>query len=135
MKEEYKTVLRGAMSPLQWLASGRSAVIHQLATSRAAVCVGCPLNGQGPLTQWFTEPASAIIRAAIERRSDWKLETPYDAALGVCEACYCPLPTKVHEPIDLVLRGLSPKAKEKLWDRCWIRFESRKPVQPETEEQ
>ena len=118
---------------MAWLASGRKPVIKQLATSRAAICVGCPLNGTGPLTQWFTEPASKIIGAAIQRRTDWKLETAYDAALGVCEACYCPLPTKVHEPIDLVLKGLSPKAKAKLWDRCWITKETSEPT--ETTEQ
>lgn len=95
--------------------------------------MACKLNGSGPLTQWFTEPASKAIAAAIQRRADWKLETPYDAALGVCEACYCPLPTKVHEPLDLVLKGLSQKAKDKLWDRCWILFESGE--RAETEEQ
>lgn len=127
---EISRVLQGAKSPLSWLHSGRGPVPHDQATSRAATCLTCPKNGYGPLTQWFTEPAAALIKAAIEARVDFKLETPYDAALGVCEACFCPLKTKVHQPLDLVISGMSPKSAHDLWENCWIRNESPKPPRP-----
>lgn len=87
----------------------------------------------GPLTQWFTEPAALVIKRAIEARHGFRMDTLYDAALGVCEACHCPLVLKVHEPIDLVLKGLKPKQKAELWENCWIRKETSEPT--ETEEQ
>lgn len=124
-------VVTGSKNPLAWLASGRAPVGSYTSLSRAGTCVTCPKNGVGPLTQWFTEPAANRIKRAIEKRHGYKMETLYDAALGVCEACHCPLVLKVHEPIDLVLNGLKPKQKAKLWENCWILKESSAPTTEE----
>ena len=117
---EILKVIKGAKSPLSWLLSGRGPVDRTLATARAQVCTTCPMNGKGPLTDWFSIPAAELIRMAIEARHDYKMETPHDAALGVCEACYCPMKTKVHEPIDLIVSEMPQADKEALWKSCWI---------------
>lgn len=124
---EILNVFQGGFNLLDWIRSGRAAVTSGTSAARAATCVACTKNGEGPLTQWFTEPASEVIKHEIEKRADFKLKTPYDAALGVCEACHCPLKTKVHEPIDLVLKHLKPSQEEKLWERCWIIHEKQTP--------
>lgn len=124
---EIYDVVSGAKHPLAWLASGRKPVDQAASLSRAGTCVSCPKNGSGPLTEWFTEPAAAVIKKAIEKRTGYKMQTLYDAALGVCEACHCVMVLKVHEPIDLVLKGLKPEAKAKLWGNCWILKESSEP--------
>ena len=131
---EILNVLQGGFNLLDWIRSGRAAVTSGTSAARAATCVACTKNGEGPLTQWFTEPASEVIKHEIEKRADFKLKTPYDAALGVCEACHCPLKTKVHEPIDLVLKHLKPSQEEKLGERCWIRFEDPRQTEPEKPE-
>lgn len=127
---EIRDVIKGSKAPLQWLFSGRKPVDKFTSLSRAGTCIFCPLNGVGPLTQWFTEPVANLIQKAIEKRKGYKMETLYDAALGVCEACHCVLTLKVHEPIDLVLKHLSPEVEAKLWDRCWIRREKREASEP-----
>lgn len=117
---EILKVIKGAKSPLSWLLSGRGPVDRTLATARAQVCTTCPKNGTAPLTSFFTEPAAAVIRMALEARHDYKMETPHDAALGVCTACGCVLTCKVHEPIDLIVSHMPGESKSALWDQCWI---------------
>lgn len=133
MADELRKVLGGSIAPLEWMIKGRKPVAPYLALSRAGVCVTCPKNGVGPLSQWFTKRAADKIKKVIELRLKLKMTTLYDGALGVCEACYCPLPLKVHEPIDLVKKHLKTKVKKELWDRCWILKETSQPT--ETEEQ
>lgn len=128
---EIARVIKGSKGPLGWIRSGRGAVPHDQAVSRAAICLTCPKNGSGPLTQWFTEPASEFIKKEIESRGDFKLETQYDAALGVCEVCYCPLKTKVHEPLDIAIASLDQEQRKELPERCWIRHEYKPPVEKE----
>lgn len=123
---EVKRVFQGASNLLDWIRSGRAAVSPDQSASRAAVCVGCPKNGSGALTKWFTEPVSTALKEEIQKRGDFQLATPFDASLGVCQACFCPLPTKVHEPLDLVLKHLKPEVEKELWEKCWIRHESKR---------
>jgi hypothetical protein len=129
---EIENVISGGFNLLDWYRSGRAAVIPELSTGRAARCIACTLNGEGPLTQWFTEPLSERMKKEIEKRAEYHLLTPYDAALGVCQACSCPLKTKVHEPIDLVLKHLSAKNHDKLWEKCWILHEEQQTNESET---
>jgi hypothetical protein len=125
---EVSRVIQGAKSPLDWLQSGRAPVNPGLAKDRAAVCLGCPKNNlEGGLTKWFTVPASEKIREAIERRHDLKMVTPYDDALGICMACFCPLKCKVHEPLDIALKHLKGSVKEELWEKCWLLDETSNP--------
>jgi len=117
---EILKVLRSPREIFAWIASGRAPVDPGLAAARAATCLGCKKNGSGPLTQWFTEPCSALIREALEARHEFKMTTPYDAALGVCTACFCQLRLKCHEPIDIALKHLKADEEKELWENCWM---------------
>jgi hypothetical protein len=123
MLDELKTLLSGAGSPLEWLLSGAKPVRPTLANRRAATCVACPFNSDSPLTDWFTDPAAAMIQKAIEASHDLKLETPYDPLLGTCKACLCVTRVKVHEPLDIILKHMKPEVKKKLAVGCWITLE------------
>lgn len=125
--DEIKNVAGGAKNPLKWAISGRAPVDKSKSTARAGTCIGCPLNGHGELTEWFTIPAAQFLKKVIESRHKLEMETFYDAALGVCEPCHCVLVLKVHEPIDLVQKGLKPRQKAKLWENCWILRELSQP--------
>jgi hypothetical protein len=48
------------------------------------------------------------------------LKTDLDHALNICQACLCPLKLKVHVPLDLIRKHLSPQAKSALDTHCWI---------------
>jgi hypothetical protein len=108
---------------LEWLFSGAKPVAPTLANRRAATCVACPFNDDSALSDLFTEPAANVIRKAIEARSEFKLETPYDPLLGTCKACQCILTLKVHCPLDIILKHMKPEVKKKLAVGCWITLE------------
>lgn len=111
---------------VEWINSGQEAVPNDLAEARAAVCVTCPLNAKGDWTSFFTVPVSNKIREALETRRNWNLSTTHDDALKVCEACYCPLPLKVHMPLDRILSRIPQDSLDALAPGCWIRKEKQK---------
>lgn len=115
-------VAQGSGPILEWLASGRPAVDRPLAEKRALTCSDCPKNknDEQTLLQWFVLQAGKVIAKALELRQDLKLETSQDAKLGVCDACLCPMKTKVHCPLDIILHHLKPEVRADLDPRCWI---------------
>ncbi len=117
-------IVEGAKTIVEWIRSGNEAVPQELATSRAAVCAKCVKNDKGDWTALFTVPAQNAIRAALAQRRDWNLSTPHDAELHVCSACYCPLPLKVHMPIDDIMKRMPTESLNQLVPECWIRSES-----------
>lgn len=118
-----RAAVAGASTIVEWIASGAEAVKPILANHRAQVCTLCPLNDQGDWTAHFTEPVSNAIRKALSQRSEWKLATAFDAKLGVCSACLCPLPLKVHVPIQNILKRIPKDSFDRLHEACWIRAE------------
>lgn len=115
-----RNVAAGVGVLLEWLGSGGKPVEQSLADSRAAICVGCPKNGQGGILSYFTKAAADTIRIQMEIRGDLQLKTPHDEKLGVCEACLCPLRLKVFTPIEHVLAHTSNDVKTQLVPQCWI---------------
>ena len=115
-----KRMAEGSALLADWLATGGNAVAPDLASARALVCCGCPLNSRAPLTDWFAVPAAELIRKELSKRSDLKLATAVDDQLGTCAACLCSLPLKVHCPIDYIRDHLNPAVKGQLDPRCWI---------------
>ena len=96
---------------------------QELAEKRADTCVSCPKNVMGDLTSWFTVPAAELIKKQLEARHQAKIFTTKDPLLGVCQACACPLPLKVHAPIEIVRDKMRPEDKAALWEKCWIALE------------
>lgn len=114
----------GGKAIVEWIESGDQAVPALQASQRATVCATCPLNERGDWTRWFTVPASEAIREALRQRRDWNLSTPFDSELKVCTACWCPLPLKVHMPIERITKVIDEESKARLHPDCWIRKES-----------
>jgi len=114
-------VAGGAKLLADWLGQGGKPVPKAEAEGRAGICATCPKNDIAMhWTEYFTVPASAIIKKQLSVRSDLSLETTHDAELGVCAACSCPLKLKVWTPLEHILKFLTPEVKADLDPRCWI---------------
>jgi hypothetical protein len=108
---------------LAWEQSGEAPVDAGVSQQRASVCAICPKNESGDLSRWFTVPAATLIKKQIERLHNLSLTTSFDAQLGVCGACLCPLKLKVHTPLSFILKFMSDEVKAALQKenpRCWI---------------
>lgn len=118
----------GASLLMEWEEAGLPHVEQAVADDRAATCVKCPKNEKGKsLTEIFTEPVAAMIKRKMERLNEMNLRTPSDSQLATCQACLCPMRTKVWMPTELVLKRLKPDQKAELQPenpKCWILLES-----------
>jgi hypothetical protein len=111
----------GSKSLLSWLSSKEEAVPIEEANRRAVICVGCPNNKREAFASFFTMPVSSAITAAIQMKNGWNLTTDHDENLGVCGVCLCPLPLKVHMPIDIIRKETPGAVMAELPDFCWIK--------------
>jgi hypothetical protein len=116
----------GSSILIEWISSGAEAVPQEQANRRAEICSRCPLNKKGDWTSWFTGPVSSAIKAALGKKNDFKLSTPFDEQLGVCEACSCPMSLKVFVPFDKFYPKMTQPAKDALDKNCWIKSEAAK---------
>jgi hypothetical protein len=114
----------GSALIMEWGEAGMPHVDQEVAESRASVCVQCPKNERGKsLTEIFTEPVAARIKEKMERQAQMNLKTTHDANLAVCQACLCPMKTKVWFPLDLIWKRLKPDQQKELNQsnpKCWI---------------
>lgn len=117
-----KALVAGAKTLMEWDDSGEPPVGRDLATSRASVCVACPLNQQGDWTDWFTIPAAELIQRRIQKAAARNLSTVHDERLKLCSACGCPLRLKVHVPIEWIGKRLSPEQRSRMESApsCWV---------------
>jgi hypothetical protein len=115
-----RAVVAGAKSLAEWTIDGEI-VPSEVAEARAAICVQCPVNRPGTLSDWFTEKAANLIQRQFEIRASRELKTRSDEHLGLCDACGCPLKLKVFAPLRVIQKYLSPDVQAKLWEKCWIR--------------
>lgn len=116
-----RKVESGAEVLLDWEMSGQPPVPQVVADSRAKICKGCKFNGAGDMTDWFTVPASELIRKRIVRLHGFALLTEHDMEIGTCTLCWCPLKLKVWAPNDIVKKHLLPEVKEQLPSYCWMK--------------
>lgn len=105
---------------VEWLESGAQAVTRGHSECRAIVCMHCPLNQKGDLLSFFTRSVSEAIRATLNLKHQWNLFTSVDESLGVCQACKCPLPLKIHLPIEMISPKIDAETRAALDPRCWI---------------
>lgn len=134
-----KKMATGAALLMQWEEEGMPHVEQAQADSRAATCAKCPKNDKGKsLTEIFTVPVANMIKKKMERLDGLNLHTPHDSELKVCQACLCPMRTKVWMPTELVLKRLKPDQKAELQQDnpvCWILQESQSFTQSSAEVQ
>jgi len=116
-----RNVFGGVSAITEWQKDGAKAVPQQQAESRAAVCIECPLNGQGDFGKWFIAPAAAAIKRQIEWLTSQKLSTSHDAKLNICEGCLCAMKLKVWMPIEYIKKGLTGETISELrkGKDCW----------------
>ena len=126
-----RNVAAGSVTVIKWLASGAEAVPMELAEKRAAICAICPVNSKNQpelsgkdLSHWFTVPAQAAIRKALDQLKNMKLDTSVHDKLGVCQSCDCPIPLKVVMPLEKFYDAMTAQAKGDLDPACWIRAEA-----------
>lgn len=119
-----QNVAAGSEALVEWIGSGAEAVSKVTSNQRAETCSKCPFNGRGGLERFFTLPVSNAIRAAYNQLRDWRLSTSFDDKLGVCEICSCPLPLKVHVPLNLIKKRIPEATFAALPDHCWMKRES-----------
>lgn len=114
----------GAALLMEWEEAGLPHVDQKVAEERAATCVKCPKNEKGKaLTDIFTVPVASMIKKKMERLNEMNLHTSFDSQLATCQACLCPMRTKVWMPTELVLKRLKPDQKAELQPdnpKCWI---------------
>lgn len=115
----------GAVTQVEWIASGAEAVSPEQSERRAKHCLICPKHGKGDWTSYFTVPAQMAIQKALNQKREWKLETSVDKELQVCEACLCPMRLKVHMPIAAILRNMPEESLQDLDPHCWILSEKK----------
>lgn len=116
-----KKMASGAAILMEWEESGMPHVTQDEAEARSAVCVACPKNERGKsLTEIFTAPVAAMIKKKMERKSSMNLRTTNDDKLAVCQACLCPMATKVWFPSELITKRLKPDQRAELHPSCWI---------------
>ncbi len=113
-------IAAGAETITDFIDSGESPVSQELAESRAAVCVKCPLNEKGDLSRFFTIPAAERIRKQIEVKEGRGLKTSLDKKLSTCSACLCPLKLKVWFPLPFIVKHMDEDVKVQLDSGCWI---------------
>jgi hypothetical protein len=122
--EGLRKVNAGRLTLLEWEQSGEPPVAKEKATARARVCVDCPKNGRGGLTDFFTVPASELIKAQMERSKSLDLSTPHDDSISVCKVCLCPLKLSVHSPIAIKVKHLPADVFNEMPDFCWVKTEA-----------
>lgn len=115
-----RNVAAGVGLLLDWIGPTAKAVPSELAEQRASICVLCPLNGRGGILDFFTVEAAKVIHTQLQIRTEMELKTSVDEQLGICRACSCWLPLKVHVPMEFILSHTSEDTKTKLDPRCWI---------------
>lgn len=110
----------GISTLADWLGTDGKPVDAALAEQRAEICAGCPQNKSGDLLSFFTKPVADLIRKQIEEKESLKLTTSRDSAIGLCDACGCPLKLKVHVPLVYIKKHIKPPEWDRLDPRCWM---------------
>ena len=121
----------GAKSLGDWIGSGANPVSQEVADSRAATCVKCPLNKEGDLSNFFERGTSEMLRSAIAAAKEVRLVTRFDKQLGVCDACYCPMKLKVWMPLAHINKQMSDETRAALDPKCWVLSETKAQNEPE----
>lgn len=109
---------------LEWTVTGR-VVAPDIAQKRADVCTGresgfaCPKNK--PDFQ-LAEDISAVVRKHVALKNRLQLRVQGEKDLHTCEACACPLKTKIWMELTTI-RPL-PEEESKYAVNCWLLHEN-----------
>lgn len=108
---------------LDWLGSGGTPVLRELAEKRATICATCQANQKVGWMQMLTRSAALVLRKYISIKHRLSLHTPSDDALGTCQACKCALQLKVWVPMPHIRDNTSLETLGKHQaanPSCWV---------------
>lgn len=98
-----------------WAKDGAVIVRPQIAATRAAICIKCPLN----IRKGFASRLVAtFIRWAIEWKYGTTLTLPKTQNLGRCSVCYCESDLKIWLPLENIKPADSERKKYD--ENCWL---------------
>lgn len=109
----------GIRTLADWLPDGKT-VPQELADKRATTCVTCPQHKTGNWLDMFVAPVANLLKKQLEEREKLNLKTSQDDKLNFCDACGCPLKTKVHIPIEYIRKHMKQPEIDRLDPRCWV---------------
>jgi hypothetical protein len=114
-----KRMVAGAGALLEWL--GKETPVEQAeAERRAAICAACPLNLPGNFWERLIGDIADTARHWMRLKSSMALRTAKDSQLHLCDACGCPLTTKVWVHLDHIRKHTDPEVFKELHEKCWI---------------
>lgn len=129
--DEIKKDARGLAILKDWWGEDLRHVSQALADHRSLSCLrgnngeACPHN-KAP--NWWERniknPIAQAIKAQLEIKERFKMNTPFDDRLHMCACCGCPLKSKIWVHIAHVQKHTPASEIARMPDWCWIRIES-----------
>lgn len=108
---------------LEWF--GQGPVGKNTAARRLAVCLACKQNNTRlKLHEYFIPDVAKGLTKIMGMIYDMNLRLEGEDRAGICQACDCPVASKVWCPIGTVLGHIRAEAKAALDQSCWILSES-----------
>lgn len=129
-KKSARYLANGAQALIEFLGPEQEPVALEIATRRAAICLGseerkpCPLNL--PAKGWkktISKLALKATRAYFHIKDALELRVEGEEKLGICDACWCPLKLKIWMPIKHIIDHTPEEVLADLHKDCWIRSE------------
>lgn len=126
---EIRNDINGAAILKDWLGEGMHPVSQELADHRSLACISgdngqkCPHNRE---SKWWEKSKQAVAGVMLEQmaiKNKLQVTTPLEEHLGICDACGCCLPLKIHTPIEFIKAHTSDEQVKQFPAWCWIRQE------------
>lgn len=119
--EQAKRFYNGVPILAEWLGPDGISVSQEIAQFRTDICLRCDFNKPG---NFITESVAAAIKSEKELRIGLGLRTNGIKELKTCQACTCPLPSKIWIPLSRLLIGEDSESLAKYDPKCWMRNET-----------
>lgn len=110
------TYIKGVDIIRDWLGNDGVVVEQSLSQFRANICLECPENQQGGK---LAESVANAVKEHLELKNNLELRVVGEKSLKRCNVCLCELRLKVHVPLTIIKRHMTPTEFEKYPAHCW----------------
>ena len=115
--DRIKHDVNGTRIVRDWLGCGGVTVAPEQSQARANICLVCEKNKAA----WkFEQPVAQAIKRLVGLKNSLQLRVQGEKSLGTCEMCGCDLKTKVHVPLDYILRYTDAAELISMPEKCWV---------------
>jgi len=115
--DRIKHDVNGTRIVRDWLGSGGVTVAPEQSQTRANTCLVCDKNK----LEWkFEQPVAQAIKRLVGLKNSLQLRVQGEKSLGTCEMCGCDLKTKVHVPLDYIMRYTEADELLSMPEKCWV---------------